>query len=123
MIVVLILLSHGESHLAWYKNVIVLVASVGAFYVCVRIWTLFNRLILILLRVLAAIVGHISPVWSHVVTLLVVRVKVLDVEGSSSLVAAEGGVGAWLKGLVLPSRSSRGVKMLSDVSIWRLENV
>ena len=73
MIVVLILLTHRESHLTWYKNVIVLVASaVGTFYVCVRIWTLFNRLILILLRVLAAIVGHISPVWSHVVTLLVV---------------------------------------------------
>lgn len=73
MIVVLILLTHRESHLTWYKNVIVLViaSTVGAFYVCVRIWSLFDRLILILLRMLTAVVSYISAIWSHIVSFLV----------------------------------------------------
>jgi hypothetical protein len=72
IVVLILLLTHRKSHLTWYKNVIVLVATaVGAFYVCVRIWTLFDRLILILLRMLTAVISYISAIWSHVVSLLV----------------------------------------------------
>ena len=66
-------------------------------------------LIILILGVLTTVVSYISTVLVLDTSLLVMAVKILNVQRVTSLVVAQLGRGSWFKSLVLGSSSSLSV--------------
>lgn len=136
-LIVLVLLSvhHCETHGTWHKDVVVWVcaATIWALGVVLRVMrgALVGRLELLrlgLLRVLVAVVGHVSSVRCWVWTsahgsLLIVAVEVLDVERAATLVVSKGSGGSWIESLVLCASPALSVEVLSQICVRRLKRV
>ena len=141
---VLLAVHIGKPHGSWDKDIVVLAATcllhaslaaildVGQVGVVGRLHragrhevvvlhVLLEVLVMIARVLVRVVVRHISTMVSLDVALLVVAVKVLDVQRSASLVVAQ--ISAWtrLKSHVVGSRATLSVQMLAEVIVRRLD--
>lgn len=75
---------HCESHGAWHEDVVVISvasSSVWRFHKVILVWSsLFDRLELLVLRILTAVVSYISSILVLDTAFLIVAVKILDIQ-------------------------------------------
>ena len=102
-----------KTHGAWHEDVVVISvasSSIGRFHKVILVWSsLLDRLKLLIIRILTAVVSYISSILVLDTAFLIVAIEILDIQGVSSLMVTQLSCRSRLKSLVLRSSPSLGV--------------